>query len=151
VAYWDATSARFASNPYVVGYDPLNEPFPANKVKDPTLRIPGVMDRKHLQPTYAKIFDKYIKNDPLTSMWFEPVTDPDVDGWKDGGTIYPVGFTVPPGGEIGSSSHVLNDHTYCCQLGGDPSPCETGEPSPELADECLAWHRKRLGTRDSDA
>lgn len=36
-AYWDATSARFAGNPYVVGYDPLNEPFPANNVRDPTL------------------------------------------------------------------------------------------------------------------
>ena len=44
VAYWDATSARFAKNPYVISYDPLNEPFPANNVSDPTLRIPGVMD-----------------------------------------------------------------------------------------------------------
>jgi len=56
VSFWDQTSARFAKNPYVVGFDPLNEPFPANNVKDPTLQIPGVMDRKHLQPTYARIF-----------------------------------------------------------------------------------------------
>ena len=26
-AFWDHVSARFASNKYVVGYDPLNEPF----------------------------------------------------------------------------------------------------------------------------
>jgi|Transcript_30199 hypothetical protein len=114
VAYWDATSARFAKNPYVVGYDPLNEPFPANNIRDPTLRIPGVMDRKHLAPTYAKIFDKYVGNDEKALMWFEPVTDPDVDGWRDGGSIFPVGFETPPGGEIGSANHVLNDHTYCC-------------------------------------
>ena len=113
-AYWDATSARFAHNPYVIGYDPLNEPYPANNVRDPTLYIPGVMDRKHLQPTYANIFDKYIKNDKKAIQWFEPVTNPDVNGWLDGGTIFPVGFDVPPGADIGSKNHVLNDHTYCC-------------------------------------
>ena len=150
-AYWDATSARFAGNPYVVGYDPLNEPFPANNVRDPTLQIPGVMDRKHLAPTYAKVFDKYIKNDKHAVMWFEPVTNPDVNGWLDGGTIFPVGFTTPPGGDIGSRNHILNDHTYCCQLGGDPEPCASGEPDPALADECLTWHKKRIGTRASDA
>ena len=58
---------------------------------------------------------------------------------------------MPPGGEIGSKSHVLNDHTYCCQLGGDPAPCATGEPNPDLASECLAWHEKRIGTRSKDA
>lgn len=30
VDYWDHVSARFAKNEYVVGYDPLNEPFPGN-------------------------------------------------------------------------------------------------------------------------
>ena len=151
VAYWDATSARFAGNPYVVGYDPLNEPFPANNVRDPTLRIPGVMDRKHLAPTYSAVFDKYINNDSDAIMWFEPVTDPDVDGWLNGGTIFPVGFAEPPGGEYNSVNHVLNDHTYCCQLGGWPSPCETGEPSTDLAEECLVWHKKRIGVRSTDA
>ena len=37
VAFWDASTARFAGNPYVVGYDPLNEPYNGNNVKDPTL------------------------------------------------------------------------------------------------------------------
>jgi len=37
VDYWDYTSARFATNPYVVGYDPLNEPYPANDIRDPLL------------------------------------------------------------------------------------------------------------------
>ena len=149
VAYWDATSARFAGNPYVVGFDPLNEPYAANPIKDPTLNIPGVMDKKHLAPTYAKVFDKYIHNDDRAVMWFEPVTSPDVNGGLLGGTVFPVGFEKPPGGEIGSTSHVLNDHTYCCQMGGDP--CASGEPDVKLADECLAWHRKRLGTRAKDA
>ena len=44
IAYWDKVSSRFANNPYVVGYDPLNEPFPANPARDPMLLIPGHMD-----------------------------------------------------------------------------------------------------------
>ena len=149
VAFWDATSSRFAGNPYVVGYDPINEPFAANNVRDPTLQIPGVMDRKHLAPTYERVFEKYVANDPQALMWFEPVTGPDVAGWLLDGTIFPVGFKTPPGGEIGSANHVLNDHTYCCQLGGDP--CASGEPDPARADDCLAWHKKRIGTRADDA
>lgn len=27
--------------------------------------------------------------------------------------LYPVGFEKPPGGEIGSTNHILNDHIYC--------------------------------------
>lgn len=44
VNFWDHVSMRLAKNPYVVGYDPLNEPFPANPAHDPMLFIPGKMD-----------------------------------------------------------------------------------------------------------
>lgn len=64
-------------------------------------------------------------------MFFEPGTFPDVIN-KWGGVILPVGFEVPPGGKIGSRNHVLNDHTYCCQLNKDV--CATGEPDLNLAD-----------------
>jgi len=46
-------------------------------------------------------------------MWFEPVQETDVLGVL-GGLVFPVGFKTPPGSEIGSSRHVLNEHTYCC-------------------------------------
>ena len=150
VAYWDVASARFAHNPYVIGIDPLNEPAPANPIKDPTLQIPGVMDRKHLAPTYAKIFDKAIQNDKDSILWFEPIFDPDVD-WQ-GGVVHPIGFSSPPGGEIGSAHHVLNDHAYCCELGTDPSPCgDAGEPDPAFSDVCQSWLEQRIGTRAKDA
>lgn len=74
VAFWDHTSARFSGNPYVVGYDPLNEPYPGNDVADPTLRIPGKFDYKYLQPTYSEVYGKYKANDPESIMWFEPTT-----------------------------------------------------------------------------
>jgi len=37
VAFWVNVAKRFASNSFVVGFDPLNEPFPSNIYKDPAL------------------------------------------------------------------------------------------------------------------
>ena len=64
--------------------------------------------------------------------------------------VWHLGFTKPPGGEIGSANHVLNDHTYCCQLGANVCAA-TGEPSAADAPRCLDLHEKRIGTRDQDA
>ena len=44
ISYWDHTSARFAKNPYVVGYDPLNEPLVGNPLHNVFMEIPGVAD-----------------------------------------------------------------------------------------------------------
>jgi len=81
-------------------------------------------------------------------MWFEPVPFPDEFGVM-GGYVFGVGFETPPGGEIGSNKHVLNDHTYCCQMSG--KECATGEPMLEDADSCLKWHGKRIGQRAKDS
>ena len=113
VDYWDVTSAALTANPYVVGFDPLNEPFPGNPFQDPTLLLPGKMDRTQLAPMYARIYERYQKNDPNSLMWFEPASFPDEVGVLSG-IVFPVGFITPPGAEIGSPNHVLNDHTYCC-------------------------------------
>ena len=142
IDYWDHVSARFANNPYVVGYDPFNEPFPANPVRDPLLATPGHMDQKYLAPMYEKAYEKYQSHDKMQQMWFEPVPFPDEAGVLSG-FVFPVGFQTPPGGEIGSSTHVLNDHTYCCQLSS--KECATGEPQIAHADRCLKWHEKRVG------
>lgn len=136
IAFWDATSARLSTNPYIVGFDPLNEPAIGNFYQDPSLLLPGHMDRKSLQPLYADIFDKYYANSNDTIMWFEPNTFPNVIGMPFGGgkvpgIIIPAGFTEPPGAEIGSQNHVLNDHTYCCQLNSEV--CASGEPNMNLA------------------
>lgn len=119
VAYWNATSARFSNNPYVVGFDPLNEPAIGNYYKNPFLLLPGHMDHTELQPLYEEIFGKYIQNSKDTIMWFEPNTFPNVIGLPFGGGkipgfIFSAGFDSPPGGEFGSVNHILNDHTYCC-------------------------------------
>jgi hypothetical protein len=72
-------------------------------------------------------------------MWFEPGQFPDSQ-WNS------VGFEKPPGGEIGSSTHLYNDHTYCCQAG--PSVCASGEPLPTMAKRCKEFHDKKMGERD---
>lgn len=81
-------------------------------------------------------------------MWFEPATFPDVQGVA-GGYIFDVGFETPPGGEIGSPYHVLNDHTYCCQQSS--TMCASGEPRTDKEQVCWDWHEKRLGKRSADA
>lgn len=62
LAFWDRVSGRFASNQYVIGFDPINEPIPASFVKDPFLIQPYRFDLFHLKPLYEKVFEKYQKN-----------------------------------------------------------------------------------------
>lgn len=141
------TSASLTKNPYVVGFDPLNEPYPGKIVRHPTLLLPGNADRTLLAPMYTRLFETYQANDASSVMWFEPFMFPDVLGVGPFPVI-PVGFEAPPGGEIGSSKHVLNDHSYCCSI---PGVCADGEPSTEDAGKCLAFHQKRLSIRNHDA
>lgn len=80
-------------------------------------------------------------------MWFEPNFDckfPD----EDHSYAFPVGFAKPPGGQIGSNTHVLNEHTYCCDL---PGACPEGEPLLSYGQKCFDWHQKKIGQRAMDA
>lgn len=111
----------------------------------------GYFDRYDLAPMYKKIFERIQKSNPNNVMWFEPGQFPDEIGittWFN--FVFNVGFDTPPGGEVGSTKHILNDHQYCCQLDGTIC-AKTGEPSAEYKDQCKAWHEKRIGTRQRDA
>ena len=37
LAYWDKVSSFFKDNKYVIGYDPINEPYPSDYLKDPRI------------------------------------------------------------------------------------------------------------------
>jgi len=154
VAYWDAMSSVLAKNPYVVGFDPTNEPLPswtsAANALWTIMPESGNFDRYDLQPMYKRIYEAYTKHSNSSYMWFEPGQVPDEMGLSDYlKFVFDLGFTKPPGGEIGSKHHVLNDHTYCCQILGT---CDaTGEPQESSAQVCKAWHEKRIGQRDIDA
>jgi aryl-phospho-beta-D-glucosidase BglC (GH1 family) len=62
VAYWDKVSSYFANNDYVIGYDPINEPYPSNYMLDPTIVTEtGKFDRTLLQPMYTRLYEVYRK------------------------------------------------------------------------------------------
>jgi len=94
---------------------------------------------------YERINAAYMNASSDNINFFEPCQAPDAVL----GHVFDVGFKVPPGGQIGSPNHVLNDHTYCCVVSADM--CKTGEPDPSKSKECLNWHKKKLGKRDEDA
>jgi hypothetical protein len=45
-AYWDVVSSTLSANEYVIGYDPINEPYPSDYFTNPALALmPGKFDR----------------------------------------------------------------------------------------------------------
>lgn len=62
---------------------------------------------------YKRAFEQYHKHDPTQIMMFEGTQGPDTISIGPG-FILPVGFQSLPGGNEFASTHVLNEHTYCC-------------------------------------
>ena len=123
VAYWAEVANSLSSNKWVMGFDPFNEPLPAWTSLANLIHtvMPGNFDKDDLAPLYARINGKLQSASKDNIMYFEPGQVPDALPIGKGGVVFPVGFEVPPGGQIGSTNHVLNDHTYCCTL--DPAVC----------------------------
>jgi endoglycosylceramidase len=80
VQFWVRVAQRFSGNPFIVGFDPLNEPFPSNIYKDASLFYsPGRFDLQVLQPLYGRIFkEAYFPADDTSLMFFEPAQIPDI-------------------------------------------------------------------------
>jgi endoglycosylceramidase len=145
--FWNVTSAAFANNPYVLGYDPINEPFLANFWEHPALLLPGKFDRQVLQSLYQDFNAVVRQNTKDQIVFFEPTT---LDALPIlGGIINHVGFDQTPGGPAEDAYQILNDHTYCCAAGSDI--CATGEPTMKQAKKCRDYHEKKLAKRSKDA
>ena len=91
-----------------------------------------------------------VKANKNNVMWFEPSQVPDFLPIGPEGVVFDVGFHNPPGGHNGSANHVLNDHSYCCQMATDICPA-TGEPQAKDAERCLRWHEKKIGRHADNA
>ena len=49
LSYWDKVSATLSANPYVIGYDPINEPYVSDYFTNPGMAlIPGKFDKEVL-------------------------------------------------------------------------------------------------------
>ena len=129
--YWDQLAKKFASNKYVIGFDPINEPDWAFDSISSLVGVifDGTFAMKSLAPMYTGIFEKLQAADTKASLWFEPA---------QADIFRPSRFEKPPGGEIGSQKHVLNDHTYCSF-------------NPAMEYPCKLFHYAHLGMRKLDA
>lgn len=95
----------FSSEPNIIGYELLNEPFVASRT---SIGVPYNLWRrsrtetKYLQPLYDRLSLAIRKIDPRTLIWYEPATG----GGSDAGK----GFRSTPGGEDAKS--VMSFHSY---------------------------------------
>lgn len=53
--YWIQVAKTFAGNKYVIGYELINEPFAGSPWKNPTVIIPSIAERVHLQRFYDRL------------------------------------------------------------------------------------------------
>jgi hypothetical protein len=139
--FWMRVAQRFGSKPFVVGYGLINEPWLGDIYADVELLVPGVSDRKNLQPLYAALADALGTEDPSTLVWFEPAT---------GGNILdalPAGFTAPPL----QNQSVLGYHVYCPPLQSDlPHPGENQSLLWLELEACMVMNAAQFDVRQGD-
>lgn len=98
---WGKIAKFFKDFPNVVGYDLLNEPFPADFFRDPFTILPtGFNDFEFLLHFYQNVSKSIREHDPNSIIFYEPSV---VD-------LFKVGFDSLPDS---SDKLLLNYHTYC--------------------------------------
>jgi endoglycosylceramidase len=138
--FWKTVSGTLAGNPYIVAYDLLNEPWPGGFYEFPEYLVAGVTDHTFLQDFYFNLSEVVRNNTQSPFLAIEPTQLPDTFS-KD---VFPVGFTQLP------FKSLLNDHTYCCEVG--PDMCLNGEPSLQNASTvCRDFHKRKVNIRALDA
>jgi len=120
VKHWDKVSAKFANNPYVVGYDLLNEPACGGVYDDLNKSAEGYQNQYQLQPMYMKVSDAIRKNDKNKIIMFEGAGGCNWFGEKN---KYD-GFTQTPGGELFKPQEIWNFHAYCSSDIGSAAYCK---------------------------
>lgn len=65
---------QFKGNPYVLGYELINEPWAGDVFKNPLLLIPGKAESWNFQKAYDILNNKIREIDDEHLIFFEPVT-----------------------------------------------------------------------------
>ena len=102
--FWGLVAQTFADREIVFGYEIMNEPWCGDIYQDPTLLIPGIADRKYLEPMYDRVASEIRKYDDEHIILFESVT------WEVTGIGEQIGFTHPPGGFDYQNRSILAFH-----------------------------------------
>ncbi len=110
-AAWKHVAKRFRARPYVMGYDPLNEPWPGNEYSA-CLNTAGCpsFEQGPLGELEGKVVDAIRKVDRKHTVWYEPVVT------ANSGTTY--NTPKPDDRNVG-----FNFHDYCLAGTSDP-PCD---------------------------
>lgn len=105
VGYWKTVASAFVGNPFVIGYELMNEPFAGNIYANPLLLVPGYADRFKLQPLYDAVNAAIRAVDTTHLILFQAVV------WEvvvELGEEY--GFASAPGGAAWANKSVLTWH-----------------------------------------
>lgn len=147
MGYWNVTASVFKDNPYVLGYDLLNEPWIGMVWNKPALLIPGETDHIYLQPLYQKLHQTIRAVDDQHIITYEPTPLPDTIPI---GIAAPVGFTASPGGAEYNHLQALNYHIYCCAASA--TAClPDGNPSPNATAFCDRFNPSLATQREKDS
>lgn len=147
-SFWKTVAAKFKDNPYVIGYDLWNEPWPGDLWSDLRSMWPGHADHSQVLPFFRKL-DKEIRSvHPDYISFFEPVPFPDTMPLFGGQVLG--GLTETPAGKDYLDKQVLNLHSYCCQARADA--CAYGEPSlADAKDLCTKFHKSKMKSNVKNA
>jgi endoglycosylceramidase len=132
-AAWADVARRFAKRGYVMGYDPLNEPWPGTDF--PSCVSPAgcpEFEEGKLGPLEAKVVRAIRRVDRTHTVWYEPVVT------ANSGNPY---YTPrPPDSNVG-----FNFHDYCAVGTANP-PCDALEQTTvdHAVEHAVAGHEPAL-------
>jgi len=131
---WAAVASVVKSEPNLLGYELLNEPFLGDIYSTPSLVVErGKADRVNLIPMYKETHEEIRKVDDEKLIFYEPMVS-DLDR---------IGFTEGPGGAAYNNRQVFSFHVYCSV--NDPH----GDPKSKYLchledEEFFMWREKNI-------
>mmetsp|Transcript_25536 Transcript_25536/g.64093 ORF Transcript_25536/g.64093 Transcript_25536/m.64093 type:complete len:525 (-) Transcript_25536:47-1621(-) len=116
-AFWKTLATRFRELNSVLGYELLNEPWNGDYLEQPDLLvIPGLADKRNLQPLYSELNSAIRSVDENHIVFFEPIVSD---------YYWETGLETGPGGK-GASNEVYSYHIYCQLLDQNGQPKNIG-------------------------
>jgi endoglycosylceramidase len=117
--FWGIVAKAFSGDPYVLGYELINEPFLGDIYAHPDLLITQRTDSEYLMPMYDNLAAAIRKNDDDHIIFFEKAT---------GNYFLPLanGFSRPPIGNQYCNRSAYSYHEYCSTKKDDGSPVWVG-------------------------